>query len=239
MDFNPVCFSSGMRALTRGFLNVLFPPACFGCDILLSSFVRTPTLAGRRSPQNDPDYPTLCDGCCVKVLRWRPGVDTTDPQRGAVSYGNPAVRALVQALKFQGVRSCAVPLGFFIARRLAYRPRGTALVPVPLGTKRMRERGYNQADLIARTISLRTGIPVLEGVLRRTYDTRPQTTMRNRDARLKNIAGCFVAAPLPPFCSTLILIDDVTTSGATFREAEQAIRRRHDGTIACIAAAQA
>ncbi len=221
-------------------LNALFPPCCLGCG---SGFF----YRERTAVQNDPRYPLLCDMCYASIHHGSGAMQKGHFAGGASPYDDVTVRTLVHALKFQGVRSAAVPLGCLVTRylteaRLLARtsPHRIALIPIPLGTRRSRERGFNQSALIARDVSRRTEVPVLENVLQRVRDTAPQTTLKNKEARLYNMTDSFVlSATLPPRVAALVVVDDVCTSGATFTEAAHALREMFTGTIICVAAARA
>lgn len=218
-----------MRALTNTLLNLFFPPTCLGCERALN-------IAS--------DYAALCPQCFkgISVGRLKEG----DTMGGAAPYANETVRRLIHALKFQGVRTAAVPLGALLATYIeqsgiagrAYAQRAY-LLPVPLGARRLRTRGFDQAALIAKEASRRTALPVLP-LLQRVRETAAQTTMRSAAARAQNLAGCFtLRGTMPHPSATLVLIDDVITSGATVAEAARAVRAHHRGPIFCLAAAQA
>lgn len=141
-------------------------------------------------------------------------------------YRHRAVRAAILEAKFHRNERAFQLLGSVLADYLGTvaedaRPFGVApfiLVPVPLGERRRRERGYNQVEETAR----RGGIPV-EPALLRIRETAPQTSLP-RGARLANMEGAFAAAaPLSPH-ATYIVFDDVMTTGATLAAAAAALR---------------
>ena len=100
-----------------------------------------------------------------------------------------------------------LPSGFFDAIDV--------ILPVPLSARRKRHRGYNQSEWIARGISDVTGLPVDGGCLIRRKDNKTQTTM-NRDERWQNVQGIFALRhPERLAGKTILLVDDVTTTGAT------------------------
>jgi ComF family protein len=177
--------------------------------------------------------PSLCWGCgaasgghslcrsCRGALRWAEG--EAEPVCGVpawapVSYEGPA-RALVRALKFRGARGLAGELAAAIA---AGAPAGLlegALVPVALSRGRGRERGYNQAAELARALSVRTGLPVHELLVREHGGARQMG--RGRGARLAQ-APRFRAGRLAP--PRAVLVDDVITTGATLAACANALR---------------
>ncbi len=144
-------------------------------------------------------------------------------------YEEP-LRSVILDLKFNGERSKARILGLLAARHLQRLPwKAAALVPLPLGRKRLRTRMYNQAELIASEIARELRLPLITNLLLRARDTCPQTEMPGRKARAENVRGAFAlqpqrAASLPPGLP-LLLIDDVVTTGASFDAAAAPLRQ--------------
>jgi ComF family protein len=153
---------------------------------------------------------------------------------------------MVHHLKYAGYSA----LGHEVARiidRTVGRRVAAALVPVPLAQRRKRDRGYNQASVIARELARRWRVPVLERLVQRTRDTKSQTTLSPHD-RHENVAGAFVAgappAPEGPAgrrgqATPIILIDDVLTTGATVVAAAEALQTAGWQTIEAITFARA
>lgn len=113
-----------------------------------------------------------------------------------------------------------------MARALARLPevrRFDLLVPVPLHPSRLRERGYNQALLLAREVSTASGRPVAEPLSRR-FATKPQWNL-GRSARRANLSGSFAAARGSMKGLRVLLVDDVCTTSATLEECAKALRR--------------
>lgn len=100
--------------------------------------------------------------------------------------------------------------------------RADALVPIPLHKSRMRERGYNQSALLAREISRKTGIPVEEGLLLRTRKTKSQKSLP-RQERQNNLKRAFKISGNDVKLDTVILVDDVYTTGSTIDAAAKAL----------------
>ena len=160
-------------------------------------------------------------------------------------------RDAVHALKYGGPPRIAADLASAMAS-LDLPGRGAAwLVPVPLGPGRLRERGYNQSERLARALSRRWNRPVVE-LLARTRDTVTQTAL-TPEARLANVAGAFETrnaeggtrngrtgecsafrVPSSAFQRPLILVDDVFTTGATLAEAARALERAGAGTVSAV-----
>lgn len=128
------------------------------------------------------------------------------------------MRLAIHRLKFAGAWDLALPLG----ERLATLPLPPLdlLVPVPLHPERYRERGYNQAALIAAALGQAAGLP-WRAALQRTRATRPQLTL-DRASRRTNVAGAFVSSG-GVTGRRIGLIDDVFTTGATAQAASEAL----------------
>ena len=154
-------------------------------------------------------------------------------------YDVPALRACVVEAKFHANEIAAKVLGDVLASYLReesdetnlYEERAFVLVPIPLSRERLRERGYNQVETIARhaVAELRKNetdtalnITLDARLLVRIRDTLPQTTLDGQ-ARRQNVRGAFGAARTPDSSVTYIILDDVVTTGATIGEAVRAL----------------
>jgi ComF family protein len=130
--------------------------------------------------------------------------------------------AVVHAFKYSGRSDLALPLGRFLARQITM-PTVDLVVPVPLHRTRLRERGYNQARLLAQFASRCWGAPVVE-LLARARATRPQARL-SENRREANVQGAFVV-PEPEWVDgrTLVVVDDVLTTGTTMVAAGTALQ---------------
>jgi ComF family protein len=140
----------------------------------------------------------------------------------AFAYAFPA-DALVQALKYRGQLAIAPLLGEALARVLAIDTRPDVLVAMPLSAGRLRERGFNQAQEIARHVAKTSGIPLQSNACRRVSETPPQAALPYKE-RAKNVRNAFV-------CDAnfdgkhVAIVDDVMTTGATLNELAKKIKR--------------
>ena len=134
---------------------------------------------------------------------------------------NPLARA-VRALKFHGQLAVARSLGRAMASLASAEP-GAVVVPVPLHVDRLRERGYDQAALLARELARATGLPLAVRALRRIQPTPAQTAL-DAAARRSNLRGAFASSERAP-ARTIVLVDDVLTTGATVDACARALRR--------------
>ncbi|HKC40448.1 MAG TPA: phosphoribosyltransferase family protein [Gemmatimonadales bacterium] len=140
------------------------------------------------------------------------------------AYARPAVHAL----KYGGLPRIADDLATAMRKRQSPADGAAVLVPIPLATKRLRTRGYNQSAMLARALARQWRIPVIPDLLVRTRETPTQTAL-TPDTRLANVRAAFAVAN--DQCSmiidhwTLIIVDDVFTTGATLAEAARALEQ--------------
>ncbi|MFI5214824.1 MAG: ComF family protein, partial [Gemmatimonadales bacterium] len=131
----------------------------------------------------------------------------------------------------------AGPMASAMAREIGARLRGAdLLVPVPLGARRRRERGHNQAELLAEALGKRCAVPVVEA-LERSRETRTQTSLHPEQRRV-NVAGAFRATRALEG-SKVVLVDDVLTTGATLASAAQALGAAGAAEVGAVSFARA
>ncbi len=120
------------------------------------------------------------------------------------------------------------------ARCTAAAPK--AIVPIPLHRKRLQQRGFNPACVLARTLARNYDIPCLPVALKRIRDTPSQTGLR-RAARRTNVKGAFVYQGKRPAPQAVWLVDDVVTTGATTEEAARVLHEAgvQEVTVICVA----
>jgi ComF family protein len=202
-----------MRALANLLLSSLFEPPCAACaEVLLH-----------------PLDGAVCEHCWESLRHRAPIHERLDGGHAvdwacAVDHYEGRLRDIIHALKYEGRRSIAKPLGELM------RERGHELlldagaaVPVPLHPRRERQRGFNQADDLARQL----GLPVAP-LLRRVRFTTSQIELP-ADARHQNVRDAFSLDRLPTPGSRLptvvVLVDDVATTGATMEACAKVLKR--------------
>jgi ComF family protein len=127
----------------------------------------------------------------------------------------PPFEQAVQALKYEGLRALAEPLGEVLAQCWSRAPyAATVVLPVPLHAARLRQRGYNQSLLLAREFARRVDLPVQGDVLVRERNTRSQVGLSGNE-RQANVSGAFRCRSDALRGEKVLLIDDVLTTGAT------------------------
>jgi ComF family protein len=138
----------------------------------------------------------------------------------AGSMRSPTLSRAIWHLKYRNAPDLAEPLADLLATatgRVGILPaRDSIVIPVPLHPQRLRERGYNQAALVASRFAAIAMLPCLPDALIRTRRTASQVTTDDRMARLENVEGAFTC-PAPELVRGrgVLLVDDVSTTGAT------------------------
>lgn len=196
--------------LWNGFLDLLFPPKCPFCRTLIPR-------------------PGVCADCAAS-LPWtddRDGLRTVDGLSCAAPLRyEGVVRNALLAFKFQGETAAAEPLGRLIAQCAAERFSGQfdAVTYAPISRERRRERGYNQAELLARAACRAWDIRP-EAFLVKTRDNPAQSSLANAAERRRNVSGVYAPAPGHDLAGRrLLLVDDICTTGATLSECAKVLR---------------
>ncbi|MEN9538545.1 MAG: hypothetical protein RLZZ126_780 [Pseudomonadota bacterium] len=198
----------------------------------------------------------LCLGCqsdCGASLGWPQTVDSSQtgmPCAAAVPYAFPW-DGFVSELKFGSQPAWARHCATWMLRSDTVREalsQADVLVPMPLSRQRLRERGYNQALLLARELNQvwqqahpARALPVIHGVLLRTRDTAPQIGL-TRAQRLANLQGALQVDPLQAGLLAglnLVVVDDVMTSGASLQAAAEALRAAGAASVSGVVFARA
>jgi len=212
-----------LGALARRFANLAFGGSCFLCrgdaDGLLCAACDAdlPRLAGPRCPRCALASPA--GEVCGRCLAQPPAYDAT---LAALAYEFPA-DVLVQALKFRGELALAPLLAALLTQRIAPGTRVDCILPVPLSAARLRSRGFNQAQEIARHVAAATGSRLEPRLAERSRDTAPQIDLPHAE-RSRNVRGAFRCARALEGAE-VALVDDVMTTGATLDELAATLKR--------------
>jgi ComF family protein len=227
---------------------LLLPEACLGCGDYLAAVARGPGCCAVCRSRLRRIAPPVCGRCGQPGDRWVEAGATCGFCRAwpeglawaassAWMDAGPA-RELVHGLKYAGWRVAARAMADVMVRELGGRiAAAEALVPVPLGRRRLRQRGYNQAEVLAAAVSARTGVPVRAGLLVRTRETRTQTALGPAE-RWTNVAAAFAAGERPAG-TRVALVDDVLTTGATLAACAAALVAAGARTVGAVTFARA
>lgn len=239
-----------MREILTGIADLVFPPRCVTCDTLRERhgplplcpscqekirYIRSPLCLRCGLPfpaASGEDH--LCGDC----------ITTEKPfavARAVGEYGETLLTA-IHRFKYQGRTGIGKVLGGMMADFASGIWDMTVfdrIVPVPLHRRRLRERGFNQAVILAREISKRFGIPLDLTSLRRGAFTPPQVGL-GREERSANVRGAFSARhPERITGRRILLVDDVYTTGSTLAECARVLIRAEAESVAVLTLARA
>jgi competence protein ComFC len=220
-DFVSKC-SRLIKTEAGDLLDLIYPPVCGLCSLPADSGDRLVcqrcwnAVCGLEAPyclecRQFLRNPLRCSFCGVSTLAVF-----------SLGYFDGHLQTILHDLKFAGLKPLAGPLGRKLAQLIAgwtNIPVIDFIIPVPLHSSRKYIRGFNQAEEIAREIGLCLGIRLLTGVLRTTRKTRQQARLPAA-RRPANVRGAFAVDDETEILKgkTVLLVDDVTTTGATLRE---------------------
>ena len=228
-------------------LDILFPPVCLGCF--------------KNIEENLKEKQYLCDACLklivinsafsCPVCRLRLADNKiichheSAPRYilgAAANYDNPVINNLIHYFKYENFQNLAPFLSEFILEflgRTGFVVSDFILIPIPLHSSRERQRGYNQSKLLAKILSDKLKIYLVDG-LKRTKKTNPQARAKKIGDREKNVKDCFeVIGANQIKGKNILLVDDVFTSGATINEAVRVLRNFGARKIAAVVIARA
>jgi ComF family protein len=222
-----------VHILLTALADFLFPASCCCCGVPLSDGERVACRPCRDAvPPLDAHHPLFLE---VRG-RLTAGGAVDDLVSAFVFEERGCLQTVLHRMKYGDTPSIGAMLGTLLAARL---PSGIAaaerpiLVPVPLHGTKLRERGYNQSAEICRGIAAAAGLDELPGALVRVRPTVSQTTLSRRERRA-NVAGAFAVRPGAGALlrdRSVILVDDVITTGATITECAGAVRAAGAGPV--------
>lgn len=212
----------------QGLLQLLFPPVCVFCGRVLE--------AGKRS-EVSRDLP-ICHKCLANLPLYTPeetlrsclsNREEDDPipdfQTVVAFHYTGFIRDAIRGMKFHDAIIPAESMSqFLVSAILLQHYSFDVVIPIPLSVKRRSRRGYNQAELIARPVAKALGIPCVASFLVRVMHTRQQSRFVDPRMRKANVSGAFsVGSDCDVTGLSVLVVDDVTTTGATLHEAAVAL----------------
>ena len=157
----------------------------------------------------------------------------------SIGYFEGPLREAVHQFKYRPCRSLGRPLGEWMATNVRLVSDIDIIMPVPLHTKRLRQRGFNQALLLAHRMSEAHRIPCSCDNLYRSRPTRPQVELTGAE-RIKNVAGAFaLRKPGEIADRSVVLVDDVFTTGATMNECASVLKQAGAAQVTAFTLARA
>jgi ComF family protein len=212
------------------FFDLFLPPRCGGC-----ARVGKWLCGGCRARIRYLQQP-LCRRCGAEVetarsdCGCRTRLHSLSRLRSAVAYEGP-IELAIQRFKYRGWRRLADPLALLLVERLAVEGLAAAwVVPVPLHPERLRMRGFNQSELLARHVTARLDLEPPPGRLLRTRATPPQVG-HDRRWRQNNVRDAFYWQGAGLGGRSILLIDDVATTGATLDACAAALKAGGSGPV--------
>lgn len=209
----------GMKQLSAWLTDLVFPPRCGGCGRVDFRWCET----------------------CFDDLQAIPVIFMDSPQPGLDGVGASGLyegmlKRAIRAFKYNGAVELAAPLAERLAVTLELRNWAfDFIVPVPLSVNRVAERGYNQSDLLGRRVAEQMNIRYRPDVLRRERDTEQQARL-NIQQRAENVKDAFAAAE-DAADQSVLLIDDVVTTGATLEACADALKNARAAAVYAITVA--
>lgn len=209
-------------------LDLLFPPKCPFCERVL----------------DQPRAP-LCPACQPKLpwLEHRDALRKVEFTAGCVSplEYKDAVVECIHRYKFGNISAYGEPLGLLVAQCVRdHREIQPEVVTwAPLSRRRRSRRGFDQAQLLAKTVGRELGLPV-EPLLQKVRDTTPQSDLTDHAQRRANTLSVYELRPKAELQGRgVLLVDDVVTSGSTLRACAEVLHRAGAGEIWCATLARA
>jgi ComF family protein len=233
-------------SLFRRFIDLLYPPRCLICGSFVDDALCSACLGGF-SRVVSPVCP-ICGGpfhrgieedhVCEECLRRRPFFESA---AAPYVYDGPIMDA-IHRFKYEGKAHIAKAFGPLLAsfgKEWLKEEEDRTIMPVPLHPRRLRQRGYNQSLLLARHVAAGLGGSLDFLSLRRIRDTRVQTGLK-RDERRRNVKRAFEVVDRKAVKGkTVLLVDDVATTGSTLNECARVLRKAGCSRVYCLVLARA
>ena len=186
-----------IKKITSSFLLILFPSYCYLCR---------------------KEGVSLCKECLHGRVK---AYESPAPYITSIySFKDPSIKKIIHAIKYFHRKDLVFPIVETIVNEIITKEGFSCLVPIPMPQWRKYIRGYNHAEVIAREIANQTNLPIRTDILKRRSSKKRQVMTTSRHERLKNQHNTFNLTS-SVVGMRIILIDDVTTTGATLREARK------------------
>lgn len=212
-------------------LDIFFPPLCLNCRKHLGS--KGGLLCDDCQSLIKLNNTLFCPVCRARLADGRK-ICHRDSQyllAAASNYDNPVIQNLIHYFKYKSFQNIAPILGEILVKYLEdiirnskLEIRNFVIIPVPLHSQREKKRGFNQAELLAKSVASHLNLPLVSG-LARIRNNEPQVGLKDNRDRIENVLNCFqIKNPEAVSEKNIILVDDVFTSGATMNEAVKVLK---------------
>lgn len=207
------------------FFNTILPTKCICCNIKNEVF---------------------CDNCINKIDRDEKNTDSNIIT--LFDYQDPIIKQAIWELKYRHKKYLGQKLGSILLQsnleyisEISSMRKEIIVIPIPISKKKLRFRGYNQSESIARGFCKESNSPqfiLKTQIVKKIKDNIPQAKLTNKKRRLENIKNAFIVKnPFYVKGKTFFVIDDVTTTGGTFSEVSRVLKEAGAHTVICFAIA--
>jgi len=239
-------------------LDILFPPICLNCQKSLDG--RNKLICENCLYSIKLNHTLFCPICRARLAdnkrvcaHYYDYDDDHDKKKrsfyyylaAAGNYDDQVLQNLIHYFKYKRVKNLAPVLGEILIKYLdnlslsIVNSQGSIVIPIPLHYRRERERGFNQAKLLAKIVAHHFNLTLIEA-LKKIKNTKPQAKIKDIEKRMKNISNCFaIKSPEMIQNKNIILVDDVFTSGATLTEAVKTLKQNGAKKVIALVLAKA
>lgn len=206
--------AKGLKKIILKTLNQIFPPKCCMCNHI----------------NEKAETSIICDDCRNIYSQYEVDKEFYNEKGKVIGFGifryDGIVRYLIQKMKFKKDKKIAYALGDLSekkAREFLSKHHVNFIVPIPIHKDRLKERGFNQTEIIAKVLSEKTGVPMRTDIVGRTRYTVPQSKLKNEERR-DNVKDSFeILNDFDLNGKDIFLVDDIYTTGSTIEECSKVL----------------
>ncbi|XLQ20713.1 MAG: ComF family protein [Candidatus Moraniibacteriota bacterium] len=230
-----------LNGIQKIILDGLFPIRCLGCGVFdewicTNCHSTLPILTEQHCPickKHETKNGQVCPKCLLSSNNSIAGVFI------ASHYSDKLLKKSIHYYKYRFVYALSEPLALLLAQSLqnSSLPSPDIIIPIPLHKRRLRWRGFNQAELLAINLDLQ--IPINTDILLRVKYTAPQVKVKNKNKRQENLANAFIISDTSKIINkNILLIDDVITTGTTLKECAMVLKKAGADKVFCLVLAR-
>ncbi|AKM78191.1 MAG: Amidophosphoribosyltransferase-like protein [Candidatus Wolfebacteria bacterium GW2011_GWC2_46_275] len=226
-----------IRTVIHFFFNILFPPLCVNCEMYMRD--SSGSLCDNCYTSIEKCTTLTCPICKTRLAHNRRICNHSVPDArrfpyllgSATLYMDPVIKNCIYAYKYQGIHALSEPLARLLieyAQNLNPHPSlfdtAPIVIPIPLHVKKKRKRGFNQSALIAKSFASALKLPYDELLIKIVHNDAQAQTKTHHERFAHMMDAFIISRPECVWNKNIILIDDVSTSGATLSEAAQTLK---------------